>query len=239
MGLSGRRGSCHWWAFVCQSGVVQKRLLVIPVLLTSVLALSACSDANKSNTGKETAAGTASCSYPPSDKPAKPVDPPEDRAPNEGSVTATMKLTAGDVTITMDRGAAPCTVNSFVSLAEQGYFDNTKCHRLTDYGIFILQCGDPTASGTGGPGYTFADEVKPDATYPAGTVAMANRGADTNGSQFFLVYADSQLPPDYTVFGKMDQAGIDVVGGIAAQGVDAADKTSPIAEARITSVSLG
>lgn len=209
-------------------------------MLSSAAALSGCSDANTSNTGQELASGTVACSYPEDGgTPAKPVDPPEEKAPDEGTVTATVQLTAGDIAITMDRAAAPCTVNSFVSLAEQGYFDNTKCHRLTDYGIFVLQCGDPTATGEGGPGYTFPDEVKKGATYPAGTVAMANRGPDTNGSQFFLVYADTDLPAKYTVLGTMDQAGIDVVGGIAAQGVDAADNTSPIAEAKITSVSLG
>ncbi|WP_331715862.1 peptidylprolyl isomerase [Tessaracoccus coleopterorum] len=152
------------------------------------------------------------CSYPADGSPAKPVDPPSEWAPAAGEVTVTLRLTAGDVPITMDRAKAPCTVNSVVSLAEQGYFDDTQCHRLTDYGIFVLQCGDPSATGTGGPGYTFADEVDPSLTYGAGTVAMANRGRDTNGSQFFLVYADTQLSPDYTVFGTMDQAGIDVVG---------------------------
>ncbi len=203
------------------------------------LTLTACTDANRSNTGEEVAGGTVNCSYPSDGTPAKPVDLPSENAPSEGTVTATLKLTAGDIAITMDRAQAPCTVNSFVSLAEQGYFDDTDCHRLTDYGIFVLQCGDPTGTGTGGPGYTMKDEVTDSLTYPAGTVAMANRGKDTSGSQFFLVYADTELPPDYTVFGTMDQAGIDVVGGIAAQGVDAADGTSPIAEARITSVALG
>ena len=112
--------------------------------------------------------------------------------------------------------------------------------RLVDYGIFILQCGDPTATGTGGPGYTIPDELDPAPTYPAGTVAMAKRQPpDTGGSQFFLVWADTPLPPEYTVFGTMDQEGLDVVAGIAAQGVDGTDQTSPNAEARIESVTLG
>ncbi len=141
----------------------------------------------------------------------------------------------------MNREAAPCTVNSFLSLAQQGYFDDTVCHRLVDTGIFILQCGDPSATGAGGPGYTIPDETDPGMTYPAGTVAMANRGgnAATGGSQFFLVWADTPLPPEYTVFGTMDKAGIDVVAGIAAEGIDAADQTSPIADASIVSVSVG
>ncbi|WP_269466652.1 peptidylprolyl isomerase [Tessaracoccus aquimaris] len=219
---------------------MQKRAFPLIMAAVTLLGLSACSDANKSAAGGEVPAGMVECSYPSEGSPARAVDPPAATAPKEGVVTVTLKLTAGEIPITMDRAKAPCTVNSFVSLAEQGYFDDTVCHRLTDYGIFVLQCGDPSATGTGGPGYTIPDEVDPSLTYPAGTVAMANRGSkDTGGSQFFLVYADSQLDPDYTVFGTMDQAGIDVVGGIASQGVDAGDKTSPIAEAKIESVSLG
>ena len=216
------------------------------VSAAALLGLAACGDANVSNSPGDVVAGeSTTCEYPPAGNPAKTVDPPPTSGvPTTGEVTATISLTAGDVTVTMDRAKAPCTVNSFVSLAEQGYFDDTACHRLTDYGIFVLQCGDPSATGRGGPGYTYADEL--DAikdlrreAYPTGTVAMANAGPDTNGSQFFLVYADSQLDPDYTVVGTMDQAGIDVVGGIAAQGVDAGDGISPIAEAKITSVALG
>ncbi|HOA28025.1 MAG TPA: peptidylprolyl isomerase, partial [Arachnia sp.] len=181
------------------------------------------------------------CAYPPDGDPARAVDPPETTdVPASGTVTATVSLSAGDVTMTLDRAKAPCTVNSFVSLAEQGYYDDTVCHRLVDHGIFILQCGDPTATGTGGPGYTIPDEVDKAVTYPAGTIAMAKRQApNTGGSQFFLVWADTELPPEYTVFGTMDQAGLDVVGGIAAQGVDGVDGMSPIAEARIQSVTMG
>lgn len=206
----------------------------------SALVLAGCADANSTNVGAPLA-GTVTCAYPPDGDPARAVDPPETaNVPASGTVTATVSLTAGDVVMTLDRAKAPCTVNSFVSLAEQGYFDDTVCHRLVDYGIFVLQCGDPTATGTGGPGYTIPDEVNKAVTYPAGTIAMAKRTApNTGGSQFFMVYADTELPPEYTVFGTMDQAGIDVVGGIAAQGVDATDGTSPIAEARIESVTLG
>ncbi|MDN5725623.1 MAG: peptidylprolyl isomerase [Propionibacteriales bacterium] len=120
----------------------------------------------------------------------------------------------------MDRARTPCTVNSFESLVSQKFYDGTSCHRLADSGIFVLQCGDPTGTGTGGPGYTFADETFPEDTYPRGTVAMANSGPDTNGSQFFLVWDDSPLPPDYTVFGKMDEKSINIVAGIAAEGQD-------------------
>ena len=124
----------------------------------------------------------------------------------------------GDIGVTLDGGAAPCTVNSFLSLADQGFYDDTQCHRLTTAGIFVLQCGDPTGSGAGGPGYSFPDELTGKEQYPAGTLAMANAGPDTNGSQFFLVYDDTQLPPSYTVFGQMDDAGLDVVKQVAKKG---------------------
>ena len=187
------------------------------------------------------APGTVTCEYRPGGTPAKPVDAPDGtNVPATGTASYVIDFGDAKVNVTLDREAAPCTVHSFVSLAEQGYFDDTECHRLVDYGIFILQCGDPTATGTGGPGYTIPDELVPEPTYPAGTVAMAKRQPpNTGGAQFFLVWADTPLPPEYTVFGTMDQAGLDVVGGIAAQGVDAADQTSPIAEAKITSVTLG
>lgn len=226
---------------LCQSWGVQNRVLPLFLAATVAAALSACGDANQSAGPDVEQVNGVECAYPPEGEPARTVDPPDsENVADKGTVTATLNMTAGDVTITMDRAKAPCTVNSFVSLVEQGYFDDTDCHRLTDYGIFVLQCGDPTATGTGGPGYTIPDEVDKSLTYPAGTVAMANRGTkDTGGSQFFLVWADTELPPTYTVFGTIDQAGLDVVGGIAAQGVDAGDQTSPIAEAKITGVTLG
>ncbi|MFC8048040.1 peptidylprolyl isomerase [Nocardia sp. NPDC057353] len=131
---------------------------------------------------------------------------------------ATLNTTCGPLTLELDGAAAPRTVNSFAFLAEQKYFDHTACHRLTTDGIFVLQCGDPTASGTGGPGYRLPDENLAGAVYPAGTVAMANAGPGTNGSQFFLVYRDSQLPPNYTPFGRVT-AGLELLNGIAAAGV--------------------
>ncbi|WP_225727607.1 MULTISPECIES: peptidylprolyl isomerase [unclassified Nocardia] len=132
--------------------------------------------------------------------------------------TATLETSCGTVTIALDAAKAPHTVNSFAFLSGENYFDHTRCHRLTTQGIYVLQCGDPTATGTGGPGYRFADENLQGATYPAGTVAMANSGPDTNGSQFFLVYKDTQLPPNYTPFGKVT-AGLDILQNIANAGV--------------------
>ncbi|KDN86776.1 peptidylprolyl isomerase [Kitasatospora cheerisanensis] len=132
--------------------------------------------------------------------------------------TASLDTSAGKVTFSLEAAKAPHTVNSFVFLAGEHFWDNTKCHRLTTDGIFVLQCGDPTGTGTGGPGYEIPDENLTGATYPAGTVAMANAGPNTNGSQFFLVYKDTQLPPNYTPFGKIT-GGLDVLQKIAGAGV--------------------
>ncbi|MDH6227914.1 MULTISPECIES: peptidylprolyl isomerase [Streptomyces] len=186
----------------------------------------------------ESTAAKASAS--PSAEPSKAPDPCEkpakgkieelqfDKEPAmkiDKSAKYTMELdtTCGEISVALDAEGAPHTVNSFEFLAGKGYFDHTKCHRLTTQGIYVLQCGDPTGSGSGGPGYELKDEnLKSDAlkkdTYPAGTVAMANAGPNTNGSQFFLVYQDSPLPPNYTPFGKVDEKGMAVLEKIAKAG---------------------
>ncbi|KPI00530.1 peptidyl-prolyl cis-trans isomerase cyclophilin type [Actinobacteria bacterium OK074] len=135
-----------------------------------------------------------------------------------------LSTTCGEIDIALKTAAAPHTVNSFDFLASKGYFDHTKCHRLTTSGIYVLQCGDPKGTGSGGPGYTIPDENLKDKSlkggiYPAGTVAMANTGtAHTGGSQFFLVYQDSTLPASYTPFGTISSAGMKVLKKIAAAG---------------------
>lgn len=142
------------------------------------------------------------------------------------SAKYTMKLatTCGDIDVDLKASAAPHTVNSFDFLAGKGYFDHTKCHRLTTNGIYVLQCGDPTGQGTGGPGYTIPDENLKDKslkgnTYPKGTIAMANTGQKhSGGSQFFLVYQDSKLPPSYTPFGTVSASGMKVLEKIAKAG---------------------
>ena len=164
----------------------------------------------------------APCDYPASGEAAKPVDPPAGTAAYSGTVEVTIETSQGDLAATLDAAAAPCTVNSFTSLASQGYFDDTSCHRLTTAGIFVLQCGDPTATGSGGPGYSFADELTGAESYPAGTLAMANAGPGTNGSQFFVVYDDTPLPPNYTVFGSIDEASVATVATVAEAGTDEA-----------------
>ncbi|MFJ7149843.1 peptidylprolyl isomerase [Streptomyces sp. NPDC100445] len=150
------------------------------------------------------------------------------------SAKYSMKLatTCGDIDIALKTAAAPHTVNSFAFLAGKGYFDHTRCHRLTANQIYVLQCGDPQGTGMGGPGYTVPDENLKDKvlkgnTYPAGTVAMANTGKPhTGGSQFFLVYKDSPLPPSYTPFGTITASGMKVLHKIAAAGAQPADPST-------------
>lgn len=196
-----------------------------------------------SSTAASAPSGTTSCRYTTTSNPARPVDPPNgDAVSAVGTVVVTVTTNQGPVRITMDRSKTPCTVASFLSLVQQKYYDNTQCHRLADSGLFMLQCGDPTGTGRGGPGYVFWDETYPSDTFSAGTVAMANAGPNTNGSQFFFVYQDSDLPPRYTVFGRLDAESVGVIARIAAEGQDGSgsDGTGkPNNEARILSVSVG
>lgn len=134
-----------------------------------------------------------------------------------------LNTNCGRITMTLDGAAAPRNVNGLAFLTNQGYYVGNFCHRLTTAGIFVLQCGAPGADGTGDVGFSLPDENLPseqEGNYPAGTVAMANRGADTASSQFFIVYKKSTLPPNYTIVGKVDR-GIDVVKYVAAAGVQA------------------
>lgn len=159
-----------------------------------------------------------------------------------GVVKAVIKTSSGAVPIQLDAAKSPCTVNSFLSLATQGFFTNTPCHRLTTSGIYVLQCGDPSGTGMGGPGYRFADELSGHDTYPAGTLAMANSGPDTNGSQFFLCYGDSSAldsQPNYTVFGKIEPAGLKVLEAVATKGtVGGTGDGAPVAKTKILGISF-
>ena len=166
----------------------------------------------------ETSAAAGSCTYTEAGTANVDIGLP----PTEPTAASTARLTVNgqpvDVQLLAD--LAPCTVSSIVHLAGQDYFDGTSCHRLTTSATLrVLQCGDPTGTGSGGPGYEFGLENTDGATYPAGTVAMAHRSGEpgSNGSQFFLVYEDTQLPPEYTVFGQVT-AGLEVLTGIAAAG---------------------
>jgi peptidyl-prolyl cis-trans isomerase B (cyclophilin B) len=178
------------------------------------------------------APGTCSFTPTPQEPAAKPAPVPTvTDAPTSGTAPVTLQTSAGPVPLTLDRATAPCTVESFLSLVNAGYYNDTPCHRLTTgEGLKVLQCGDPTGTGSGGPGYTIGDEPPTDLAptaggqaviYPRGTVAMAKTSApNSGGSQFFLVYADSTLPPDYTVFGTIGEPGLATIDGIARAGSD-------------------
>lgn len=197
----------------------------------------------------------ANCQYPASPEPAaKPVKPPRTgKVPTDpAQVSASMVTNQGRIGLMLANNESPCTVNSFASLIGQKYFDNTKCHRLTTSAdLGVLQCGDPKGDGTGGPGYQFANEYPTDqyppndpkaqqpVLYPRGTLAMANAGPGTNGSQFFMVYKDSQLPPQYTVFGTIQADGLATLDKIAKAGVAGGGEDGPPAEpVTITSLLL-
>lgn len=148
------------------------------------------------------------------------------------SATITLETNCGSIAIETLPAQAPATVASEVFLANEGFYDLTSCHRLTTAGIYVLQCGDPKGDGTGGPGYSVPDENLPAEgtnNYPAGTVAMANAGPGTAGSQFFIVYQDTTLPSGYTIWGKVVQ-GLDIVTGIAAAGVEGGGTDGPPAQ---------
>jgi cyclophilin family peptidyl-prolyl cis-trans isomerase len=151
--------------------------------------------------------------------------------PVKGTYEMAMDTSLGKIVAKVDANKASCTVNSFKYLAGKKFFDNTKCHRLVTEGIKVLQCGDPTGTGSGGPKYGFGNENVPkaeksgQATYKRGVIAMAHSSApNSNGSQFFIVYGDSPLPADYTIFGEITQ-GLDIVDSVAKAGAAPADQT--------------
>ncbi|APT92427.1 isomerase [Corynebacterium phocae] len=169
--------------------------------------------------------------------------------PAEGTVTLSFTTGQGDIEMELDRALAPCTVNAISDLASQGYYDGSVCHRMTAGGLNVLQCGDPTGSGAGGPGFQFANEYPTDeleesesgkpAIYPEGSIAMANAGPGTNGSQFFINYADSTLTPDYTYFGNLTSKGKETIAKIAKAGVaDGAPDGAPAEEVKITKATV-
>ncbi|GAA3345869.1 peptidylprolyl isomerase [Amorphoplanes nipponensis] len=176
------------------------------------------------------------CAYTPTpdDPAARPVPLPRDpgHTPDRGTVDVLLWTNLGPIPLELDRAQAPCTVQSFLHLARHRFYDRTICHRLTAYPTLkVLQCGDPTGTGSGGPGYRYGDELPTDLppaptdptgarrVYARGVLAMANAGPDTNGSQFFLVYGDSALRPNYTIFGRVERPGLRTLDRVAAGGV--------------------
>ncbi|MFJ8886016.1 peptidylprolyl isomerase [Streptomyces sp. NPDC102402] len=215
----------------------RRRTRRLTVIIASTVAVVAVAGAGAyfslGDDGSKSSADAASKADPsaspsPSESESKAPEPAM-KIDKKAKYSLALKTSQGDIDISMDAAKTPHTTNSFKALADKGYFDDTKCHRLTTDSIFVLQCGDPKGDGTGGPGYTIPDEnltalgkadAKGSVTYPAGTVAMANTGQPgTGGSQFFLVYKDTELPPSYTPFGTMDDAGLKAVKKVAAAGV--------------------
>ncbi|WP_449385171.1 peptidylprolyl isomerase [Cellulomonas soli] len=213
--------------------VIAGSVVAALVLVIGVVAVVALTDENDTP-----AAPSPSAS---SETPASALVP--DPALAEGRAwTGTIHLAQGDIGVELDGAAAPQAVANFVTLAGQGFFDSTSCHRLTTSGIFVLQCGDPEGTGQGGPGYTWGpiENAPADDMYPAGTIAMARVGDDASsmGSQFFLVYEDSQIPSDsaggYTVFGHIT-SGMDVLKAIADAGTVEGTET-PVSDVIIKGV---
>jgi peptidyl-prolyl cis-trans isomerase B (cyclophilin B) len=198
---------------------VTARLALIAGALT--LLATACGGSSGTSANRPLVAG---CTQPPSAHPKVQkfdAEPPLTIA--RAAYTATIVTNCGTIVATLDGAKTPHTVNSFAFLAGKHFFDSSPCHRLTTEGIHVLQCGDPTGTGGGDAGYTIPDENLTGATYPPGTLAIANAGQPhTGGSQFFLVYGDTQLDPAYTPFGHVT-SGLDLVQRIAAAGSDDAN----------------
>jgi peptidyl-prolyl cis-trans isomerase B (cyclophilin B) len=182
-----------------------------------MLALAGCDSGGAPSDQPSVAAGRCPYTSATDAGDRKPGLPPGD--PGVLPRSATIELSGGRVTFDFDP-RTPCTDWSFAYLAGKRFFDDTPCPRVVDDAIFVLQCGDPTGTGAGGPGYTVPDENLAGTTYPAGAVAMANSGdPDTGGSQFFICYSDTDLPPTYTVFGHV-RSGLGTIKAIAARGND-------------------
>ena len=180
---------------------------------------SASASPTPSATPSTVAEPATHCTYAANPPAARPVTMPPATPDYKATYQATITTNRGPIVIDLLNSKATCTVNSFVHLAAAGFYSRTPCPRITtSQGLYILQCGDPTGKGSGGPGYEFASENLTGATYPAGTLAMANTGApDSNGSQFFLVYRNSSLPPSYTPFGKI-VSGLNILQNVGKRG---------------------
>lgn len=197
---------------------------VLAVLAT----LSACTDdatdPDDAPTSSDASPTAIECDYQDADPEITEIveaERPDSTPQWEGTVATTIQTASSAFEMTLDADAAPCAVNAILTLAEQGFYDDTECHHLSTTEAFYIQCGDPTGTGSGSPGWQFADEITGDETYPAGTVAMASGGADINGSQFFIVYQDTDFSPDYTVIGTVDEAALTIIQSVAAGGIRA------------------
>jgi peptidyl-prolyl cis-trans isomerase B (cyclophilin B) len=201
-------------------GIMIKRIVIASALVLSVIVIQPSAQAAPKSVAckASTAVGHT---------PMK-LDVPKVVRPVK-NMTFKLKTNCGEIVFKTYGTKAPLTVTAMSYLANNKYFDNSICHRIVTSGIFIIQCGDPTASGSGGPAWSYPDENLPQGTgntYPAGTVAMANSGPNTNGSQFFFTFKDgSQLGPNYTIWGKVTK-GLDILQYVASKGI-AADGIAP------------
>jgi peptidyl-prolyl cis-trans isomerase B (cyclophilin B) len=226
-------------------GVHVKKLIIAAVSITAlsastfVFSPSAFAE-SKSKSVKSAKVSTIKCANTRSVGHTPPSIAPAEKVLKRIPRTFTFVTNCGNIVVTTVGARAPITITQLATLARGGYFNNTLCHRLTTKGLYVLQCGDPTATGGGGPNFSYRDENLPTESlnnYPAGTVAMANSGPGTNGSQFFLVFADTTLGANYTIWGTITQ-GLDIVKAIATAGVrgGGADGTpnQPISINRVT-----
>jgi peptidyl-prolyl cis-trans isomerase B (cyclophilin B) len=229
-----------------RNAVVGVSILVVLLVGAVVLLITGVGGSGKNTTASGSSAassaaaattnadGTIACTYV-KDSSGNPnlkdvgTPPNPGSTPTKGTDTLKMSTNQGDLTLNLNRTAAPCASASFTYLASKKFFDGSSCHREVNQPTFgVLQCGDPTGTGQGGPSYTFGTEVTAKTTYPRGTIAMANTGQpNSTGSQFFLCFTDTQLPPNYTAVGTVDQAGLAVLDKIAAAGNDGSFDPSP------------
>jgi len=208
-------------------GVNLKKFVVVAVALSALTAStflvspSASAVNTKNKSVKSAKVSDIKCTKTRAVGHTPPSIAPADKVLKRFPRTFTLVTNCGNIVVTTVGAKAPITITQLATLARGGYFNNSLCHRLTTKGLYVLQCGDPTATGAGGPNFTYRDENLPAEglnNYPAGTVAMANSGPGTNGSQFFLVFADTTLGANYTIWGTITQ-GLDIVKAIAKAGV--------------------
>ena len=220
-------------------GVNVKRLVAAVLATTLIISPSAFAEA-KSKSVKSAKVPAIKCKATKAVGHTPPSVAPADKLPKRLTRKFTFETNCGNIVVTTVGAKAPITITQLATLARGGFFNNTLCHRLTTQGLYVLQCGDPTATGSGGPNFTYRDENLPTESlnnYPAGTVAMANSGPGTNGSQFFLVFADTTLGANYTIWGTITE-GLDIVRAIAKAGVKGGGAdgapNQPIAINRVT-----
>jgi peptidyl-prolyl cis-trans isomerase B (cyclophilin B) len=208
---------------------VQMKRVVVAVIATSLILSPSAFAETKNKSVKSAKLSAIKCSTTKAVGHTPPSVAPADKLLKRIPRTFTFVTNCGNIVVTTVGSKAPITLTQLSTLARGGFFNNSLCHRLTTKGLYVLQCGDPTATGSGGPNFTYRDENLPAEgfnNYPAGTVAMANSGPGTNGSQFFLVFADTTLGANYTIWGTITQ-GLDIVKAIAKAGVKGGGADGP------------